>query len=207
MGDGGADTARSVVQSPAAAPRLSPHVPLVDRPVRVQTLRPRSAVIRGITTPVIGIGLPVVGVLLWTTIPEGEWVPVAVGAAVVGALLATVWLLFRRVAIWVDSTGITERGFFGVLRHAQRCDVDHVVRLDLYAGPTPDTNPQLFVIDRDGRALVRMRGDFWDASAMDVVAPILEVPEHRHREPLTLQDLRASHPELLYWFEKRPRRH
>ncbi len=197
--------ARAVRASAASA--FDTGLPSVHRPVRVQTLRPRTAVIRGITTPVVGIGIPVVGVLLWTAIPQGEWVPVVVGSVLVGALLAVTWLMFRRVAIWVDSTGITERGFFGVLRHAQRRDIDHVVRLDLYAGGTAETTPQLFVVDRDGRALVRMRGDFWDAAAMDRVASTLEVPEHRHDEPVALDDLRAAHPDLLYWFEKRPRRH
>ncbi|WP_353809012.1 hypothetical protein [Agromyces sp. SYSU T00194] len=206
MDDGGAGTARAELANRSAAPASDPGLAGDDRPVRVSTLRPKSAVIRSITTPVVGIGIPVVGVLLWTTLPEGDWRPIALGAAIVTLGLSAVWLMFHRVAIWVDSTGITERGFFGSLRHAQRRDIDHVVRLDLYAGPTLDTNPQLFVVDRDGRALVRMRGDFWEASAMDVVAPTLEVPERRHDEPLTLDELRTTRPELLYWFEKRPRR-
>jgi hypothetical protein len=48
-----------------------------------------------------------------------------------------------------------------------------------------------------------MRGTFWDDESMAAVATTLEVGQAVRNEPVTLGELRASDPRLLYWFEGR----
>lgn len=140
--------------------------------------------------------------LLWVTVELGWWPAVVGAAAVVGALIAAAWASYRRTAIWVSPHGLVERGFFGATRRARTAQVGSVIRLDLYRSNSLDTSPQLFVVDHDGRLLLRMRGDYWEDADLDAVAPSLGVAETRRPTPVTLAELRASEPQLLYWFER-----
>jgi hypothetical protein len=154
---------------------------------------------------VLALALPLFGTVVWVLQPFG---PAALTAAVAGALVflglaALTWHRYRRTQIQVSRRGLVERGFFGRVQRVPREAVAGVVRLDTYRGDTLDTVPQLFVVDRDGRCLVRMRGTFWDDAAMDAVAATLEVGQTLRNEPVTLAELRASDPGLLYWFEGR----
>jgi hypothetical protein len=176
-----------------------------DRGLRVVILRPRPTLARSIGLPVLALALPLFGTVVWVLQPFG---PAALTAAVAGALVflglaALTWHRYRRTQIQVSRRGLVERGFFGRVQHVPREAVAGVVRLDTYRGDTLDTVPQLFVVDRDGRCLVRMRGTFWDDAAMDAVAATLEVGQTLRNEPVTLAELRASDPGLLYWFEGR----
>lgn len=176
-----------------------------DRGLRVLTLRPRPTLARSIGLPVLALAVPLFGTVVWVLRPLG---PTALAAAVAGALLflglaALTWHRYRHTQIRVSRQGLIERGFFGRVQHVPREDVAGVLRLDTYRGDTLETVPQLFVVDRAGRCLVRMRGTFWDDAAMDAVAAMLEVGQAVRNEPVTLAELRASDPGLLYWFEGR----
>ncbi|WP_297367251.1 hypothetical protein [Cryobacterium sp.] len=159
--------------------------------------------LRQTTLSIFAFFAPVFAVLYWLTIPLGEWQYVAHGQAVVmiGAAISVIG--FLRTCIWVDETGITERGFFGRVTTFDRDQVASVVALELYQSGAIDTHPQLFVTGHDGQLLVRMRGQFYSQGAMDTVADELGVPVVRVPDPMTLTELNRLRPELLYWFERR----
>jgi hypothetical protein len=174
-----------------------------ERGLRVLILRPRPTLARSIGLPVLALAVPLFGTVVWVLGPLG---PPAMAAAVAGLLVfaglaALTWHRYRRTQIQVSRQGLVERGFFGRVQRVPREDVAGVLRLETYRGDTLETVPQLFVVDREGRCLVRMRGTFWDDAAMDAVAPMLEVNQSVRNEPVTLSELRASDPHLLYWFE------
>ena len=172
-------------------------------PLRAQGLRPHGHILRQTTLSIVAFFAPVFAVLYWLTIPRGEWIAVAVAQLVV-MLLAGIGLVgFLRTCIWVDDTGISERGFFGQYSSFPIRQVASVVLLDLYQSGATDTHPQLFVTGADGQLLVRMRGQFYSRGAMDIVADELGAPVVRVPEPMTLAELNRLRPELLFWFERR----
>ena len=171
--------------------------------LRAQVLRPHGHLLRQTTLSILAFFAPVFAVLYWLTIPLGEWIPVAI-AQVVVMLAAGIGIFgFLRTCIWVDDTGISERGFLGQLTSFSSEQVASVVVLELYQSGAIDTHPQLFVTGADGELLVRMRGQFYSRGAMDTVADELGVPVIRVPDPMTLTELNRLRPELLYWFERR----
>ncbi|GGI43585.1 hypothetical protein GCM10010932_00330 [Agromyces flavus] len=175
------------------------------RGLRVHTLRPRRTLARSIGLPVLALALPLLVTLGWVLRPLG---PVAVAGAVLaatalGALSFAAWIRYQRTEAAVSPHGIVERGFFGRIHSVARRDIAGVLRLETYRGDTLETVKQLFVVDRDGRCVFRMRGTFWDDASMDLVSRILGVDEVVRAEPVTMSELRATDPKLLYWFEGR----
>jgi hypothetical protein len=170
---------------------------------RAQVLRPHGHLLRQTTLSILAFFAPVFAVLYWLTVPIGEWVPVAVAQGIVMILALTGIIAFLRTRIWVDDTGITERGFFGRVAPFDRQQVATVVILELYQSGAIDTHPQLFVTGSDGQLLVRMRGQFYSRDTMETVADELGAPVVRVPEPMTLTELNRLRPELLYWFERR----
>jgi hypothetical protein len=170
---------------------------------RAQVLRPHGHLLRQTTLSILAFFAPVFAVLYWLTIPLGEWGPVAIAQAhvMIGAGIGIFGYL--RTCIWVDETGITERGFFGRITNFSRDQVASVVVLELYQSGAIDTHPQLFVTGSDGQLLVRMRGQFYSRGAMETVADELGAPVVRVPDPMTLTELNRLRPELLYWFERR----
>ena len=123
--------------------------------------------------------------------------------AVVAVLALAAWIAYRRTQVSISRYGIVERGFFGGITTIAARDVDGVLRTQLYRANSLETTSELFVVRRAGRGAFRMRGRFWDESSMDLVAETLDVDETVRTEPVTLAELRASDPKLLYWFERR----
>ena len=146
---------------------------------------------------------PIFAVLYWLTVPEGTWLPVAVAQLGVTVVFGLGVVGFHRTGIWVDHSGITERGFFGRVDSYPAAEVGSILLLELYLGDALDTNAHLFVVGVDGRRLVRMRGQYYSHAAMDTVIEQLGAPVVRVSEPMTLRELNRARPELLYWFERR----
>lgn len=170
---------------------------------RAQMLRPHGHLLRQTTLSILAFFAPVFAVLYWLTIPLGEWGSVAIAQAIVMIAAGIGIFGFLRTCIWVDETGITERGFFGRMTNFNRDQVVSVVVLELYQSGAVDTHPQLFVTGADGQLLVRMRGQFYSRGAMETVADELGAPVVRVPDPMTLTELNRLRPELLYWFERR----
>jgi len=170
---------------------------------RNMVLRPHRRIVRETFLVFLAFCAPAFTVLYWLNAPNGAWLPVLIAQAVVTLAYVLSMVAARRVMIRVDATGISERGFLRRYVTFPHATLGRVVLLNLYSSGSLDTNQQLFVTDADGRLLVRMRGQFWSDTDMELLADTLDVPVVRVPEPVTLADLNRLRPELLYWFERR----
>lgn len=169
----------------------------------VTKLRPHGHLFRQWTIAFLALFVPLFVVLYWLAIPIGSWLAVLVAQAVVTALFLIALVAFFRTAIWVSHSQIIERGFFGRMATTPVGEIDRIVVLELYLSNALDTNPQLFILCKNGTVLLRMRGQFWSRAAMDTVARELGAPVVPFPEPMTLRELAMERPEMLYWFERR----
>ncbi|MDQ0895232.1 hypothetical protein [Agromyces ramosus] len=174
-----------------------------DDGLRVHTLRPRRSLGWSIGLPVAALALPLLGAELWVLGTRDAATIVVWTAAVTAVLTLAAWVAYRRTHVTISRYGIVERGFFGRRGTIATRDVAGVLRIQLYRSNSLETSHELFVVDRAGRGAIRMRGRFWETGTMDLVARLLEVEETVRTEPVTLAELRASDPKLLYWFERR----
>jgi len=156
---------------------------------------------------VLALIAPLSAVLYWLTIPTNTWQPVALADLIVILLSLLGTIAFYRTVIWVDTEGISERGFLGRVTEFATDEIGSVVLLDLYQSGAMDTHPQLFLTGTDGSLLIRMRGQYYSRGAMETVVEMLDAPVVRVPEPMTLRDLNRVRPELLYWFERRLTHH
>jgi hypothetical protein len=167
-------------------------------------LRPHSSLLRRGIAASFAFFVPVFIVLYYLAAPIGLWPAVVIAQVVIAVVYLYALISYLRLGIWVSELGITERGFFGVSRHFDRASIESIVIMMTFHGGWVDTNPQLFIVDQDGRQVIRMRGQFWTRDAMMEVASTLDVPLTEIDHPVTASELRARYPELLYWFERRP---
>ena len=175
---------------------------MVDDVLSQRRLRPHSHLFQQGATAVVAFMAPVFIVLYVLTVPDGAWRAVLGTHITATILVGIAFIRYLTTAIWVSPGGITERGYFG-RRHSHSIDeIGSLVLANTYQ--ETNTLPQLFVCDHEGRPLVRMRGQFWSQQSMDVVVAVLGLPLATLEDSITPGELRAGHPELLYWFERHP---
>jgi hypothetical protein len=148
--------------------------------------------------------VPVFVVLYILTVPAGPWKAVVVTELLAIVLIAYAGYSYVRAFISVDGEGITERGFFGGTRRVPVGEIGSIVRAETFDASSRATVPQLFVRGRDGRQLVRMRGQFWSRESMDQLVAVLGIRPEALPEAMSQSELRAHQPSMLYWFERRP---
>jgi hypothetical protein len=167
-------------------------------------LRPHPHLVRQGLVAGIAFFTPVFLVLYYLTAPDGPWLVVVALQVVVSAIVGIAASRYFTAGIWVDATGIAERGFF---RRMTRFDADAIGSMvlvtTLYASQ-PLGSPQLFMCDHDGRQLVRMRGRFWSRADMETVLATLRVPVVRLDQPMSTREIQEQFPRIGYWFERRP---
>ncbi|MCU1636005.1 MAG: hypothetical protein JWQ68_1244 [Cryobacterium sp.] len=167
------------------------------------TLRPHGHLFRQWSLTLVAFCAPLFAVLYWLTIPNGNWLPVAIMHAVITVVWGLGGVAFCRTVIRVNSATITERPFLGRIRTTAAERITNALMLDIYESGALDTSPQLFLTDADGNVVMRMRGRYWSRRDMETVTEDLGTPVTVMTEPLTLQELNRTQPEMLYWFERR----
>ena len=166
-------------------------------------LRPHSYLLRRGVSAALAFLVPATAVLYFITVPEGPWIVVLVGEIMVLALLGLAIYRYQKVGVWVSPTSITEQGFFG-RSHYEKNDLGSIVFVNTFHGGWVDTVPQLFVCDREGTQLLRLRGQFWSQETMRGVAATLDLPLTEIDAEVSTAELHEQYPGLLYWFERRP---
>lgn len=143
--------------------------------------------------------------VLYFVAGSAEHFPAIIAIQLVGVAAAlTAYILYKRSGIWVTSSAVSERGFFGRWVHVPVTDIDMVLLVELYRGSGTSTASQLFLCGADGSQLMRLRGQFWSLAKMRLVAEILDIPPTTAGTPMSSQELLVRYPRLLYWFEKQP---
>ncbi|MCU1410052.1 MAG: hypothetical protein JWR04_759 [Rhodoglobus sp.] len=172
-------------------------------PERVK-LRPLPRIFSQGIIAVVAFMTPVFVVLYVMTIPSGPWRAVLVTQIIATIVVVAASASYFRLAIWVDRTSITEVGFFGRTVRVEAGEIGSVFVADVFEASGTKTLPQLFVRDKAGKQVIRMRGQFWSRESMDRVLAILEVPKLARDDSVSTRELRDEYPGLLYWFERRP---
>ncbi|MFM9877947.1 MAG: hypothetical protein ACKVOG_08910 [Rhodoglobus sp.] len=167
-------------------------------------LRPHSHLLREGIIAVVLFMTPVLVVLYVLTFANGRWPVVFVLQVIVTALVVFAAWGYFGAAIWVSPEGITERGFFGRKATFPRNQLGSVVIAETQTASLAETTPQLFVCDREGTQVVRMRGQFWSRENMELVRTTLDLPAIQVDEAVTTRELLRDYPGLFYWFERHP---
>ena len=126
-------------------------------------------------------------------------------AIVVVLTFGGVLLYFRnaRVDYRDGSYGVTS--MFGARRAFTASDATHVVTVTSLLGTSVQAGaPQLIVLGADGRKLLRLRGQTWDAAQFTVLANDLVargVPSDAILEPISPAKLQERYPKAIAWWE------
>jgi hypothetical protein len=130
----------------------------------------------------------------------------AVQALVLALVLVGVYR-YLRVCISVTPTHLLERRFFFGTQCVPLDTISRVVMLEMHRTMASQSRLQMFVLDANGRPLMRMRGEYWSRNDINSIASHLAMAPIEHIDhPVTLDELQATRPEMLYWFERRPSR-
>jgi len=146
---------------------------------------------------------PVLIVLYVLTVPDGPWLLVLMMQLIASILFTIASIAFFRTAVWVDESGLAERGFFGRLDYFSRDEIARIMLAPTFHGDGIKTLPQLFICDTEDNKLVRLRGQFWSIETMQQLSDILDMPI-TELPASELREIHEEYPGLLYWFERRP---
>jgi hypothetical protein len=173
----------------------------------VVSVRVRQGLLAQGIAALLALSVPVLLVLYWLTIPTGAWVWVALGQVIVIALVGLGVFRYLRVHISVTPTHLLERRFFFGTIRVPLDSISRVVMLEMHRTMASQSRLQMFVLDRNGHPLLRMRGEYWSRKGINSIASHLTMAPIEHIDhPVTLDELQATRPEMLYWFERRPSR-
>lgn len=166
-------------------------------------MRPRTALLRQLALATLALVVPLGAALLVLAVPTGNAAAVILGVVVVallGALLAALYLTsYVRISY---ATGDVESRFLGRRTHIRRGAVRQLLVVHVYQGLTLDTQPRLFVLDVDGRLLLRLSGHVYDLWTMRSLAADLDLPLTEQAKVLTMAELRGSRRGILPWYER-----
>jgi hypothetical protein len=174
-----------------------------DRPADLRRLRPRRSLFWQALAGTVAFLAPTSGVLYFLTIPDGPWPLVVMLQVLVIAGFVAAYLSYVNVGVWVGTSGIAERGFFGLSKYIPREQIGSIVLVNTYR-PGATAVAQLFICDENGVQVMRMRGQFWSRESMQTVSDTLDIPPMELTDELTRTELLEDHPGLLYWFERHP---
>jgi hypothetical protein len=167
-------------------------------------LRPHPYLLRRGIGAALAFFVPAIGALLFLTIPSGPWPAVLIATVVVMLALAYSIVSYVRLGVWVTADSVAERGFFGITRRHTPATLGTAVFVRTYHGGGVETLPQLFLCDPAGTQVIRLRGQFWSLEAMQIVMATLDISTTEIDQPMSVAELHARYPGLLYWFERRP---
>ncbi len=179
---------------------------VTDNEIAVSVRVRQGLLAQGIAA-LLALSVPILIVLYWLTIPTGAWVWVLLAQFVVVVAVAVCTVRFLRVRVSVSATELIERHFFMGQTRIPIDTISRVVMLEMHRTMASQSRLQMFVLDKAGRPLLRMRGEYWSRNSINRIANHLTVVPIEHVDhPVTLDELQATRPEMLYWFERRPSR-
>jgi hypothetical protein len=166
-------------------------------------IRARPALLRQLALAALALVAPLGAALLVLAVPTGNAAAVILGVGVVvllGGLLAALYATsYVRIS---NATGDVESRFLGRRTHVRRSAVHDLLVVQVYQGLTLDTQPRLFVLDAEGRLLLRLSGHVYDLGTMRSLAADLDVPLTEQTTVLTMAELRATRRGILPWYER-----
>ncbi|HEY6738001.1 MAG TPA: hypothetical protein VI076_04060 [Actinopolymorphaceae bacterium] len=167
---------------------------LVLRPAPKNWIRQQAILVWGLTYLTM---VPVIGVLV--TVESG--VAVAVLAAVLGGTALT-WASLRAKRIVVTPDEIAQLGLL-IRRRAPRARAARIVRAVLIM-PRAHHYDTVFVLDAEGRPVIRIYGHVYDRGDVDRLVDFLGLPWTGPPTPVHPPELARVHPGIVPWHQARP---
>lgn len=166
-------------------------------------LRPRSALLRQLALAALALVVPLGAALLVLAVPTGNAAAVLLGVVAVVLLGATLAGLYLTSYVRIShATGDVESRFLGRRTRVSGSTVHDLLVVHVYQGLTLDTQPRLFVMDVDGRLLLRLSGHVYDLWTMRSLAADLDLPLTEQAKVLTMAELRGARRGILPWYER-----
>jgi len=171
-----------------------------DEPV---TVRPHPRVLWSAVLSAAIVVLPVWGVSLWLVgpTPSVERTSVITLGIIGMVVLLGVAVLSRRQRIVVCHDGFIEQPIVGRQRFVPRHAIGRSLLFE-FRGRGLQASSQFFVCDSENRPLLRMRSNRWSTDSIAAVVAAYDGPVERPRQPVSLDDLREDHPDLLTPLER-----
>jgi hypothetical protein len=153
----------------------------------------------------LAMSVPVFGALLLLTAATQWWPAVLAGFGGATLVFAAVAGRLRRSGVMLDANGIHERAYLRSTVFTPRRRVHQVLVIPVGRTLLDEVTHQLFMLDRRGRTLLRMRGQLWDPRDLQAAASYFEVPVRTLDTVVTWSELRRSpHRGNLEPWERHP---
>ncbi|SEB88093.1 hypothetical protein SAMN04489806_2023 [Paramicrobacterium humi] len=166
----------------------------------------RSVLWQGIGVSV-ALAVPTLVTLYWLAIPAGAfwWV---FGAQTLFLVVGIVVLVrYFRARIRVTADTLEEVSFFGATRRTPTETIGRAIVMSLRRNASMPPTMQMFVLDSEGRLVLRMRGEYWSDDDINAIAErLVTVPIEHIQGTVPLDELQRTNPDMLYWFERLPQR-
>jgi hypothetical protein len=137
--------------------------------------------------------------------PTPAYVAEMVGLLVVAG--AYVVLYFRNSRITAEPRSLTIRTAFGLSHAVARHHLDRAVLVEHHVtsrSPTAGSTPRLFLLDDEGRAVLRWSGQAWTEDQMRELVSALDIPLVEIPGRLGSGDIHRRYPHALGVWEGHP---
>lgn len=148
--------------------------------------------------------LPLYAALYFLTVPAGRWLPFAVSHVVLVLLFAVVAQRLKAAGLVLAPDGIREREYFSAMVFTPVAAIASVVVVKLCDSYGEQVSRQLFMLDAEGRTLLRLRGQLWHRTDFDRIAEFYPVPLRVVEPALTWREFRRDFGCNLDRWERRP---
>jgi hypothetical protein len=167
-------------------------------------VRPFARLLWQVVLAVVLFCGPIVTTALVLTVPDGPWFVVVVFVVLVLIAIVLMFVQFSRTRITATDDALIEHTILGKTVVVPMDSIASVVMLEMHRSMASESRLQLFVLDKDDRWILRMRGEYWTRDDIEKIAARVTVPIERQSKPVTLTELQLTRPAMLYWFERSP---
>lgn len=148
--------------------------------------------------------IPIFFSLYVIVVPTGRWLPFVIAHV---ALLLLFTLAARRLSgagIALAADGIREREYFSGMVFTPVEAIASVVVVRVRKSNSDDVSEQVFMLDAEGRTLLRLRSQMWHAADLNQMINFYAVPIRRDEAALSWSQLRHLHGRNLDRWERHP---
>jgi len=148
------------------------------------------------------ITIPLFLTLYLLTRQDGRWMPFLAAHIVLLLLFVAVVQRLKGAGVALATDGIRERAYAGRVVFTPVDLVSSVTLIRVFDSLSNEISQQLFLVDADGRTVLRLRGQLWHPADLTRIMSFYSVPVHAPQEVLTWREVRRDHGSKLSWFER-----
>jgi hypothetical protein len=152
----------------------------------------------------MAFSIPVFASLYLLTVPQNRWLPFLAAHVVLMAAFAAVAGRLHKAGVLLAEDGIREREYLGPLVFTPAADVASVIVVKLRDPYSDRFSRQYFVVDHQGRTVLRLRGQLWHPADLAQIVEFFGVPVRYLENELSWKQLRQKYGRNLDRWERHP---